>query len=216
MGVRRVSGIQSGPVHCWQDKERRETSGVGRLTATSLSSRPMRRRAGSIAFGRLVAAMTLRWHPCPVGSKQNLQGTGCTPRRKACRAQLEVTVHKPHTYFFKRVMTTLCLSLYLWAPDCVAAPSNSVSSWATIRASCGCWALRTGANESSSSRKMTTGCCLFACSRASSNASRRRFSDSPVVTDHFRVVTSDYRAPTGVLQKTTISQLKGAWIFSPV
>ena len=162
----------------------------------------MRRSAGSMALGRLVAATTLRWHPGPMQQYASAHGS--------CR-RCWVTLVKaagvgshivPSLLSFSgsqqcagRLVTAEQQGGFLYngsgadcggAPEWHAAPSSSVSSWATTRASCGCCPLRTGARESSSSRKMRVGCFLFACSLASSKASRRCFSDSPGIRQHLQ------------------------------
>ena len=72
--------------------EEGHTLGVGRLMATSLSRRPMRRRAGSTALGQLVAAITRR---CTPGPAEQLCQPACLSQEEAW--MLDMQGHSPHS-----------------------------------------------------------------------------------------------------------------------
>ena len=145
--------------------------------------------------------------PWACGSNKKLTWIEIKARREASRAAPENIPLCLYSCTSENSITqTMRLTFVMGTPDCVAAPSSNVSNWATTRASCGCCVLRTGAKESSSSKNMIVGCCSFACSLASSKASRRRFSDSPVSTDPSKASCADHAPPHQYLTAALASQ----------
>ena len=119
--------------------EEGHTSGLGRLMATSLSRRPMRRRAGSTALGRLVAATTRR---CTPGSAEQLCQPACLSQEEAW--MLDMRGHSPHSvgWLCKHghedqsntlMMPQLCkgISLMLWR-DHICEPGHAQQSMTKI------------------------------------------------------------------------------------
>ena len=179
----------------------RRTVASGMETDTSRSSRPGRRRAGSMAFGRFVAPTTTTGRSadaCP----GIMEPTNRPQPETVSRTTLPMPLQSVGSHMQQRARTA-------WANNhphsgraaglgfCCAAPadvpSSRVSSCATTRDSCGRRLSRRGHRASSSSRNITAGAGGLRASpsaaalparggaaAACSKASRRRLSDSPV------------------------------------